>query len=221
MRRRLNYILLFVQVLFSCCGFLCADASVDSQAAGQNAPAKSAKAFRDYDHAVWGEYNNRVHGFRLRFPRDLCCIYEDPPVPVEEVEQRDRLGSIFFGQRMRLFAVHFSDHVAPVFYVGIYKNPDGLTPEGFALKDILSMAIYKREDVQVDTLRVDGWEAARLRYEDKVGGHGFVTHVYIRCHDRIYSFHLLRDYNVGGKSVSYQELHDLIFRTLHIYYRAR
>ncbi len=218
MRRRLSCVLLFVQVLSCCRGSLCAGASVEPTAAGQRRYATSAEAFRDYDHAVWGEYNNRVHGFRLRFPRDLCCICEDPPMPVKEVEQRDRFDTIFFGQRMRLFAVCFSDHVAPVFSVEVYKNPAGLTPKGFALKDILSMDIYKREDVQVDTLRVDGYEAARLRYENKVGGYdGFVTPVYIRCGDRMYGFQLFRDYPVGGKPISYKELHELIFRTLQIY----
>jgi hypothetical protein len=106
------------------------------------------------------------------------------------------------------------------FCAGNSSLQGSLTAEEFALKDILSLHTYQTKDLEVNKLTVDGHEAVKVRFDNKVGGYtGFVSLVYVRCYDRIHSFKMFSVCKVGGRSPSYDELHQLILRTLTIYYK--
>ncbi len=180
---------------------------------------EETSAFRDYDFKIWGEYNNRVYRFALRFPRNLYCIYEDPPMSPKEMRIRETAGTIHFPDSMKLHTVTFSDFSAPVLYITVYKNPESLAVEEFAIRTILSGGMYRREEIiEVEPLTVEDREAVKLSFVSKAGAARITSPVFIRSHDRVYRFELIRTIKVAEEALSYDELSETILKTLRIYY---
>ena len=165
-------------------------------------------------YADWGEYNNRIYRFKLRFPSECLYISESGPMSNQEKINRRNRGTIFYGQEVCIYSIIFGDRISPVFSISIYNNPDSLKLEEFAIKIMQLGKLYNINEIQTQHTMICDKIAVRTIYENKVGGYtGIVTPTFVKMDKYIIGVRIISPISY----MAYEAFYDKVINSLRLY----